>query len=159
MYDEPQAPTGSLTECEYTVDENLNQVIQSFHRARRNGDLFTTFYEKFFASSPEIPPLFVRTDFDRQKRMLRQSLLELLNFAAGIETAVEETVQLGRMHANLNIRSVHFDWWLDALLAALAEHDTEFTPELKTKWKQALQPGIEAMRQSMQQGEEDTQAR
>jgi len=127
------------------MNDGLVQVINSFHRARNNGSLMTTFYDIFLKKSPELPSLFARTDFVRQVRMLRQSLLELLNYATGIESAVAEMTRLKEMHAELDIKPVHFKLWLDALCEAVAVHDPKFTPELETLWRQALQPGIDAM--------------
>jgi len=127
------------------MNEDLSKVINSFHRARHSGGLFTTFYEIFLQKSPEIEPLFARTDFERQKRMLKQSLLELLNYAGGIESAVEEIARLAGKHAGMSIKKSHYSMWLDALCEAVAIHDSEFTPELEELWRQSLQPGIDAM--------------
>ena len=63
------------------MDSAFNQVVASYHRARQSGDLFDTLYQIFLGKSPEIPPMFARTDFPHQKLMLRESLLEMLIFA------------------------------------------------------------------------------
>ena len=55
----------------------FEQVIASYHRARETGQIFDTFYRIFLGKSPEIPAMFVRTDFPHQKLMLRESILEM----------------------------------------------------------------------------------
>ena len=60
------------------MESQFAQIVASYHRARRTGQLFDTFYELFLAKSPEIPPMFARTDFPHQKLMLRESILEIL---------------------------------------------------------------------------------
>ena len=44
------------------------QALASYHRCEAAGDLFGSFYEIFFAKSLEIPPLFAKTDMERQKQ-------------------------------------------------------------------------------------------
>jgi len=63
------------------MDSSFDQVVASYHRARQSGELFDTFYNVFLGKSPEIPPMFARTDFPHQKLMLRESILEMLLFA------------------------------------------------------------------------------
>jgi hypothetical protein len=35
----------------------VDQVVASYHRARRSGELFDTLYDIFLHKSPEIPPM------------------------------------------------------------------------------------------------------
>jgi hypothetical protein len=53
----------------------------SYERCRQSEAFLTDFYEAFLASDPTIPPLFARTDFDRQKRLLQHALGHLMSFA------------------------------------------------------------------------------
>jgi hypothetical protein len=57
------------------VETSFDQVAASYHRARETGQLFDSFYQIFLAKSPDIPPMFARTDFPHQKLMLRESIL------------------------------------------------------------------------------------
>jgi hemoglobin-like flavoprotein len=127
------------------MNSPLEQVIASYHRARRSNELFDTFYDLFLRKAPEIPPMFFRTDFTHQKLMLRQSLLEMLIFAQ-MNTGRDEIDHLAERHRQLNVKSQHYDLWLDALCESLAQHDPQFSPELERMWRNAMQPGIEVMR-------------
>jgi hypothetical protein len=51
----------------------FDQVVASYHRARRTSELFDTFDQLFLGESRDIPPMFARTDFPHQKLMLRES--------------------------------------------------------------------------------------
>jgi hemoglobin-like flavoprotein len=126
------------------VESTFNQVVASYHRARQSGQLFDTFYELFLAKSPEIPPMFARTDFPHQKLMLRESILEMLVFAQ-TGSGRDEIKRLAERHRQLNVKPVHYGLWLDALCEALAKHDREFNAALEQMWRDALQKGIELM--------------
>jgi hemoglobin-like flavoprotein len=131
------------------MDTSFDQVVASYHRARRSGKLFDTFYQLFLAKSPEIPPMFARTDFPHQKLMLRESILEMLVFAqTGAGRA--EIERLAERHRHFNVKPVHYELWLDSLCEALAIHDSEFNSTLERQWRDAMRKGIEAMSASAQ---------
>lgn len=122
----------------------FDQVIASYHRARRTGELFDTFYQLFLGKSRDIPPMFARTDFPHQKLMLRESILEMLVFAQTGKSR-EEIQRLAARHRRLNVRRAHYELWLDALCESLAKHDEEFTSSLDRLWRDAMRKGIELM--------------
>lgn len=125
-------------------DSTFQLVAASYQRARATGELFDTFYRLFLSKSPEIPPMFVGTDFSHQKLMLRESLLEMLTFSqTGAGRA--EVERLAERHRDLKVRPRHYELWLDALCDALEQHDPAFTPQLAQMWRDLLRPGIELM--------------
>ena len=126
------------------MDASFEQVIASYHRARESGGLFDTFYRLFLAKSPDIPPMFARTDFPHQKLMLRESILELLPFAQ-TGTGREVLERLAERHRQLHITPAHYDLWLDALGESLAKHDPQFNSTLAKMWREAMQQGIDLM--------------
>jgi hemoglobin-like flavoprotein len=126
------------------MDNPFDKVVASYHRARQSGELFDTFYNLFLAKSPEIPPMFASTDFRHQKRMLRESLLEMLLFVQ-TESNRAEIERLGERHRQLNVKKAHYGLWMDALCEALAIHDAEFTPELERMWRDLMQKGTDVM--------------
>jgi hemoglobin-like flavoprotein len=126
------------------METPFNQVVASYHRARQSGQLFDTFYILFLGKSPEIPPMFARTDFPHQKLMLRESILEMLVFAqTGLGRV--EIERLAERHRQLNVTPRHYELWLDALCEALAKHDPQFNSALEKMWRDAMQKGIEVM--------------
>jgi truncated hemoglobin YjbI len=126
------------------MNTSFDQVVASYHRARESGRLFDTFYELFVAKSPDIPPMFARTDFPHQKLMLRESILEMLLFAQ-TGSGREEIERLAERHRGIGVTANHYALWLDSLCEALAHHDSEFTPALEQAWRSSMQKGIELM--------------
>ena len=128
-----------------------DQVVASYHRCRQSTAFFDTFYEIFLGKSPEIVAKFARTDFARQKLMLRESMLEMLNFYGGIKSVREEIEQLGKLHHQIEVRTEHYEQWLDSLCEAVARHDPEYRDDLGEMWREAMRPGI-AMMLSVNEG-------
>jgi hemoglobin-like flavoprotein len=127
--------------------DDIQQVVASYHRSRASGALFDAFYAIFLEKSPEIRAKFANTDFDRQKRMLKESLLTMLNLCQGSTAAAEEIDRLGELHGreHHDIRPELYRLWLDALCEAIAAHDPEYRPELEARWRRAMQCGIDRM--------------
>lgn len=128
------------------MQQTFEQVAASYQRCRKAGDFFEAFYIRFLAKSPEIPVMFSRTDFVRQKRMLKQSLFELLSyFQDPDDSSVAEIEKLGARHRGMNVARRHYELWLDALVETVAEFDAQQSESLLSAWRESLLPGIEAM--------------
>ncbi len=105
------------------------------------------FYELFMDSSPEVGKLFRNTDFERQKRMLRDSLYAIL-VAAGTTKgpAHDEVERLSKFHRDIGVTNDMFTLWLDALIEAAREHDLHFTDELENDWRNSMSDAIALMK-------------
>jgi hemoglobin-like flavoprotein len=126
------------------MQSKFEQVVASYNRARDSGELFDSFYELFLSKSPDIPPMFAHTDFTHQKRMLRESILEMLVYFR-TQSGEEEIRRLAERHRKINVKNEHYELWLDALCEAISKHDPEFSPELEQSWRDAFRPAIEIM--------------
>jgi hemoglobin-like flavoprotein len=126
------------------MDSTFDSVVASYHRARQSGQLFDTFYDLFLHKSPEIPPMFARTDFAHQNLMLRESILELLLF---VQTGSGRDLieRLGARHRVLGVKPAYYEMWLDALCEALAKHDSQFNGELEGMWRETMRKGVKLM--------------
>jgi hemoglobin-like flavoprotein len=124
---------------------DLDAVTASYCRCFSGEGFIDTFYELFLAKSQEVADKFRGTDFKRQKRVLRESLLTMLRFSRGFEFAREDLERLGMRHGrcDLDISPQLYCLWLDALCEAVERHDPECTADLSKKWMQAMSPGIE----------------
>jgi len=105
------------------------------------------FYELFIDASPKVAELFANTDFERQKKMLQDSLYEML-VAAGTTKgpAHDELMRLAKRHQELGVTDDMYALWLEALVAAAREHDRRFTDELENDWRAAFGGSIELMK-------------
>ena len=127
------------------MDESFEKVLASYHRCEDSGGFFDTFYEIFFAKSPEIPPKFAHTDMEMQKQVVAASMLWMLRLQSGDEVARREIEKIGESHSRRahNIRPELYALWLDALCKAIAKHDPQYTFELDTMWRDAMREGID----------------
>ena len=91
-------------------------VHLSFQRCEANGDFAEVFYRSFMGASPEIPPYFEATDFDRQRRVLRDSVHMMVTRDVA-ESEIREAIErLGMAHSRSgrSIRSKLYELWLDS---------------------------------------------
>ncbi len=121
----------------------MTAVRESFQRVHDKG-LAHRFYDIFLDADPRIKPLFKDTDFARQKELFMHGLLMLLEYDEGRETGKMALHRLGELHSRkkMNIAPEMFAIWVNCLMKTLTELDPEFSPELETQWRHALQKGI-----------------
>jgi hypothetical protein len=126
---------------------DLDAVTASYQRCRTSDGFADTFYVHFLAKSQEVVDKFRRTDFARQKLMLRESLLAMLLFNLGSDDARAELQRLAERHSRrgVDIPPHLYELWLDALCEAVAEHDPECTADLIEQWRKAMQAGIQLL--------------
>ena len=123
----------------------IEAVHQSLKRCDQNPDFLKIFYEKFFATSPEVREKFVGTDMQRQTRMVTASLYLSLLAADDVPYALDAIHKMGKRHHGLGVEPQHFDLWLESLMATIAECDDEFDEAVDAAWRDVLNDSIERM--------------
>ena len=125
----------------------------SLKRCLVTPDFLHDFYEMFMASSDEIRQKFQKTEFPRQTRVLADSLYIMAVAAESAESrddaiAWKELDRLAAYHSRtgLDIHPKHYDSWLECLVKAAKQYDSEFKPEVERAWRQSLAPGIQHLR-------------
>jgi hemoglobin-like flavoprotein len=136
-----------LTENANTDPDAIERTRESLGRCVKCETFLQRFYELFMSSSPEVAELFRNTDFERQKRVLRDSLYVML-VAAGTTKgpAHDEVERLARLHKDIGVTHEMFTLWLEALIEAAREHDTHFTEQLEKDWRRSLSGPIKLMK-------------
>lgn len=121
----------------------------SLKRCLTKPDFMKDFYARFMGSSEEIRSKFVNTDFERQTRVLADSLLLMATAAQSAPNAIawREMKHITLRHRELGITGPMYDVWLECLMASAASHDPEFSDEVGAAWRDTLRPGIEFMRE------------
>ncbi|MDH4130538.1 MAG: globin [Gemmatimonadota bacterium] len=117
----------------------------SYERCRLSDAFMTDFYEAFLASDPRIPPLFAKTDFDRQKRLLQHALGLLMSFARRPNPNLLERIAARHGPADLNIPPELYPLFVGAVLVTVRKHDPQFSDETREAWEAALAPGVSYM--------------
>ncbi len=123
----------------------MDDIRASFDRCEATGDFAERFYEIFLASSPEVAPLFAKTDFNKQRKLLRASVYILVMRDVENPEAREMLERVGNSHSSerLNIRPDLYELWLDSLCKAVEVMDPDWSMGLEAAWRARMRPGIE----------------
>ena len=123
------------------VNDSFERVLEVRQDEKSFFDLF---YDHFIAQSTEIQEKFNNTDFTRQKRMLRKSLVVAIDFyASRQETPFLEELAAIHSRRQKDIRPELYYLWLDSLLATLRGYDPRFNDDVEEAWRWALSPIID----------------
>ena len=127
------------------IDQTYDAVVASYQRCEDAGGFFDTFYDVFFAKSPEIAPKFANADMEKQKQIVMASVLMMLRLRTKDPVAHRTVEEIGETHSRQghDIRPDLYPIWLDALCETLAARDPQFSPELETQWREVMKEGIE----------------
>ena len=122
-------------------------VRWSYVRCCASQGFFDDFYDVFLAKSPEVAEKFANTDFSHQKRMLKDSIFLMLEYASDDSKAQAEIERLGHVHsrANRDIRPELYELWLDSLCEVVKKHDPDHAEGLENVWRKCMRPGIETI--------------
>ncbi len=124
------------------------QVKASYSRCCLKPTFFDDFYREFTSVSATIREKFAKTDFNKQKQLLRQSITFMIMYYTGVPTAEAIVANLGKSHSrnHLNIAPELYQFWLTSLMRTVAKHDGQFNAELDQAWRTVLEKGIRAMK-------------
>ncbi len=121
----------------------------SLRRCLESEDFLKRFYELFLNSSPEIKEKFRDTDFERQRRVLRDSFLvmEMVSESSPDSPAWASLRKLAVAHdrQHRDIRPELYDIWLESLSEAVSEIDPDYSSEIEKAWRKTMQTGINQM--------------
>jgi len=124
------------------MTDSYDDLQASYGRCLRQGHFIERFYRRFMDSHPDIPPLFAGTDFSRQNLALRRGISSAIAHAAGSRLAERTMLAMAQVHGSRGRAPVPpglYPYWVDSLVAAVAETDPEFTPRLGLRWRQAME--------------------
>jgi len=116
----------------------------SYHRCAESGAFYSTFYDRLLASNPRIPPMFARTEFDRQHRLLKHALGLLIIYAKRANPILLD--RIADRHVEVGVTDDLYPFFVESLVLTVAEHDPEYSPLVGEAWRVALEPGLEYMR-------------
>ena len=126
--------------------DHLKLVEESYARCIESPGFIDTFYQHLLESSPAIPPMFSQTDFERQQKLLQHSLGVLLIYAKRQNPALLERIAERHNRKNVDVKPDLYPFFVESLVKAVAEHDSEFNTDADQAWRAALTPGIEFMK-------------
>ena len=115
----------------------------SYLRCMKNPAFMDTFYTLFLDSSPEVREKFEHTDFDRQKRMLAESLLQLMLARTGLhsEILLDKVAEIHSSRGH-DIKPHLYKLWRSCMLETVEKCDPRFNEEIREAWEATLNAGI-----------------
>jgi hemoglobin-like flavoprotein len=129
-------------------EADLALFLDSFERCVQSDRFIKVFYDIFLCSSEEIPAFFTKTDFSRQRRVLKSSLYDMVAASARRAADLSALSMLTQRHRELKIQPHHYELWMQSLISAVAECDPFYNPEIGRIWRDAFESGIEYMKTS-----------
>jgi len=119
--------------------------------APRGEELVERFYDRVFATAPELKSLFGDTNMVRQRQMLLGALVLLRKSLRNLNAIVPTLRSLGARHATYGVLPEHYPIIGSALLGSMAEiGEGEWVPEYTRAWTAAY----EVVQQTMLSGVE-----
>lgn len=126
-------------------EKTLELFDRSLARCNATPGFLDRFYDLFLASSPKVKERFAGTDFVTQKKALKESFrlmrLVVTDGEGGPDRHLKE-LAFSHSRDRLNIGAELYDLWLDSLLAAVKECDSECTSEVEEAWENVMMEGI-----------------
>jgi hemoglobin-like flavoprotein len=126
------------------TERDMERLLDSYDRCLKVPSFLDVFYEHFMGSSPEIAARFERTDFKRQKKVLRASLYDMIQAVGRSESDFVVLDPVARLHDrhHLDVPASMYDLWLESLLFAIRTTDDRCDEETEQVWRDALKQGI-----------------
>jgi hemoglobin-like flavoprotein len=120
---------------------------ESYDRCCAAPEFFASFYDQFFAACPIAKPMFARTDFQRQHKLLRHAIGLLFTYARHPEAGPDLLARVAERHsrADLEVDPALYPIFLDSLIETARRFDPEFTDATAAAWRQATAKGIAYM--------------
>lgn len=112
----------------------------------QENDFFDDFYDRFIASSPLVAQKFKNVDMAFQKRMLKQSIILLLNMFA-TKRIPDGLTEIARKHSKkaADIPAELYGNWLECLIATVRKHDPRVSNDVELAWRMVCAQGIAFM--------------
>lgn len=130
------------------TDAELAHFNDSLTRCTSDPRFLERFYALFLASSDEVRHKFSKTDIWKQRRLVQASFQILMLEAVGKPEGADHFERLAVLHSqsHLDIPPHLYDLWLDCLVQAVQESDSQWTPETESLWRRMMANGMAFMK-------------
>jgi len=119
----------------------------SYARCCEAPEFFPTFYANFFRACPAAEPMFARTDFPRQHKLLRHAIGLLFSFEHQPATEPNVLTRVAERHGrgDLGVSPTMYPAFIESLIETARQYDPEFTDTTASAWRTATAKGIAYM--------------
>jgi hemoglobin-like flavoprotein len=145
-----------------TASLDTDLIQSSYSIIKTQSDEFAeSFYQILFDKYPAVEPLFAKTDMDKQKAKLMESLDLVLVNVHNPKVFVSILKDLGKRHVKYGAVLTDYPLIGDALLQALEKHlGQDWNPNVKNAWTLAYQAIADTMTEGARSvGSNDLEAR
>lgn len=127
--------------------QDMATAKNSYRRCCAADGFFPSFYRNFFASAPAAEPLFAKTDFTRQNKLLQHAIGLLLSFPNQRPSEPTILTRVAERHSrkDLDIDPSLYPAFVESLMQTVSEHDPEFSPDVDRAWRTTIDSGIRYM--------------
>lgn len=128
-------------------DDAVAIARASYERCCEAPEFFASFYEHFFAACPAAKPMFAKTDFTRQHKLLRHAIGLLFTYARQPDTQPNLLARVAERHSRsgIGVDPALYPVFLDSLIATARRFDPQFTEGTAAAWRVATAQGIAYM--------------
>ena len=129
---------------ENVFDKSYERVLT---QRQNDKDFFEAFYESFLSRSNEVREIFINSNMEVQRRMLKKSFYSLLVFYAS-NTADDYLNKMVEKHRerDIHIPNHLYDLWLECLIATVRAFDEQCDHEVELAWRLVFSTGITYMK-------------
>ena len=124
------------------TDTDIQLAQQSYERCSADPGFFKLFYDGLLESHPVIQPKFAKTEFDKQHRLLKHAIGLLLIYGKHPNPALLERLAIRHDRYNVDVDPALYPFFVNSLIAAVKQYDSEFSTEVEAAWRAAVAPGI-----------------
>jgi len=128
---------------------NQNETVKLSHaRCIQSQSFLDDFYNSFMGSSQEVRQMFVNTDLEKQKSLLKDGITYLIMYDADNIIGKIALKNIGEIH-NRNQKNIEYKFypiWTKCLLQTVAKHDPKFDDDIKLAWDSVLIRGIDFLK-------------
>jgi len=121
--------------------------LASLNRCRRSSNFLPMFYKRFIESSDIIRQKFLNTDFERQNKMLLESLRLIAAATSGDPEGLRELTERAETHDrnHHDIKEEHYEHWRHALIDSARTCDDQWNTPIEEAWNRILGFAIQRM--------------
>jgi hemoglobin-like flavoprotein len=126
------------------ITPNITEIFNnSYERCTKDDQFFDRFYQIFLASNEEVKKKFRLTDMEKQKGMLKNSLIFLL--ASYLDSSQLNKIARSHSKQQYNIEPKLYVFWLDSMIESVRVTDSHFSEDIESAWRAVMQKGIDYM--------------
>jgi hemoglobin-like flavoprotein len=120
----------------------------SYQRCQDIPGFFETFYQRFFEACPAARPMFAKTDFSRQHKLLHHAIGLLLAYDQRRDETPNLLSRIAERHGgnDLKVQPAYYKEFVESLIQTAREVDPQFTADTEAAWREAIAAGIAYMK-------------